>query len=88
MRAKMFDLGIQGIDVTQPSVMEKTYNSVGESFEQILATIESIESSGGMSAVTALRLTQDAFHYAIYQETVTKIAVKAANAINDVAKAQ
>ncbi|EPD6751450.1 EscI/YscI/HrpB family type III secretion system inner rod protein, partial [Vibrio cholerae] len=24
----MFDLGIQGIDVTQPSVMEKTYNSV------------------------------------------------------------
>ncbi|RND29918.1 EscI/YscI/HrpB family type III secretion system inner rod protein, partial [Vibrio cholerae] len=37
----MFDLGIQGIDVTQPSVMEKTYNSVGESFEQILATIDS-----------------------------------------------
>lgn len=89
MRAKMFDLGIQGIDVTQPSVMEKTYNSVGESFEQILATIDSIESSGGgMSAVDALRLQQEVFHYSIYQETVTKIAAKAANAINEVMKAQ
>ncbi len=88
MRAKMFDLGIQSIDVTQPSVMEKTYNSVGESFEQILATIDSIESSGGMSAVDALRLQQEVFHYSIYQETVSKIAAKAANAINEVMKAQ
>lgn len=85
----MFNLGIQSIDATQPSVIEKTYKNVGESFEQILATIESIESSGtGMSAVDALRLQQEVFHYSIYQETVSKIAAKSANAINEVMKAQ
>ncbi|AGB12620.1 EscI/YscI/HrpB family type III secretion system inner rod protein [Vibrio parahaemolyticus] len=85
----MFDngiLGLQGVDVTQPSVMEKTYNNVGESFEQILATIDSI--GDGMSAVDALRLQQEVFHYSIYQETVTKIASKAATAVNEVMKAQ
>ncbi|EGQ8084520.1 EscI/YscI/HrpB family type III secretion system inner rod protein [Vibrio parahaemolyticus] len=85
----MFDngiLGIQGVDIAQPSVMEKTYNNVGESFEQILATIDSIED--GMSAVDALRLHQEMFHYSIYQETVTKIASKSATAVNEVMKAQ
>ncbi|MCX8809088.1 EscI/YscI/HrpB family type III secretion system inner rod protein [Vibrio parahaemolyticus] len=85
----MFDngiLGLQGVDVTQPSVMEKTYHTVGESFEQILATIDSI--GDGMSAVDALRLQQEVFHYSIYQETVTKIASKAATAVNEVMKAQ
>lgn len=85
----MFDLDIQGIYETQPSIIEKTYNSVGDSFEQILATIDSIQSSGGgMSAVDAFRLQQEVFHYSIYQETVSKIAVKAANATNEVMKAQ
>ncbi|GHW72564.1 EscI/YscI/HrpB family type III secretion system inner rod protein [Vibrio cholerae] len=85
----MFDLDIQGIYEMQPSIIEKTYNSVGDSFEQILATIDSIQSSGGgMSAVDALRLQQEVFHYSIYQETVSKIAAKAANATNEVMKAQ
>ncbi|WP_336934422.1 EscI/YscI/HrpB family type III secretion system inner rod protein [Vibrio cholerae] len=85
----MFDLDIQGIYETQPSIIEKIYNSVGDSFEQILATIDSIQSSGGgMSAVDTLRLQQEVFHYAVYQETVSKIAAKAANATNEVMKAQ
>lgn len=83
----MFNFNISSIDAPKPSVLEKTYNSVGESFEQILATIDAIQ-SGGMSAADALRLQQEVFHYSIYQETVTKIAAKAATAINEVMKAQ
>ncbi|MGY6455090.1 type III secretion system inner rod subunit SctI [Vibrio parahaemolyticus] len=84
----MFDFSLQGIQAVKPSVLEETFNNVGEGFEDILNTLEQIRGHGDMSAVDALQLQQDVFRYSMFQEVVSKIASKSATAINEVMKAQ
>ncbi|EGQ8220059.1 EscI/YscI/HrpB family type III secretion system inner rod protein [Vibrio parahaemolyticus] len=84
----MFDFSLQGVQAVKPSVLEETFNNVGEGFEDILNTLEQIRGHGDMSAVDALQLQQDVFRYSIFQEVVSKIASKSATAINEVMKAQ
>lgn len=83
----MFDFSLQGVQAVKPSVLEETFNNVGEGFEDILNTLEQIRRHGDMSAVDALQLQQDVFRYSMFQEVVTKIASKSATAINEVMKA-
>ncbi|HHI5560302.1 TPA: type III secretion system inner rod subunit SctI [Vibrio parahaemolyticus] len=84
----MFDFSLQGVQALKPSVLEETFNNVGEGFEDILNTLEQIRGHGDMSAVDALQLQQDVFRYSMFQEVVSKIASKSATAINEVMKAQ
>ncbi|EIA0835866.1 EscI/YscI/HrpB family type III secretion system inner rod protein [Vibrio parahaemolyticus] len=84
----MFDFSLQGVQAVKPSVLEETFNNVGEGFEDILNTLEQIRGHGDMSAVDALGLQQDVFRYSMFQEVVSKIASKSATAINEVMKAQ
>ncbi|AMG09655.1 MULTISPECIES: type III secretion system inner rod subunit SctI [Vibrio] len=84
----MFDFSLQGVQAVKPSVLEETFNNVGEGFEDILNTLEQIRGHGDMSAVDALQLQQDVFRYSMFQEVVSKIASKSATAINEVMKAQ
>ncbi|AGQ92504.1 type III secretion system inner rod subunit SctI [Vibrio parahaemolyticus] len=84
----MFDFSLQGVQTVKPSVLEETFNNVGEGFEDILNTLEQIRGHGDMSAVDALQLQQDVFRYSMFQEVVSKIASKSATAINEVMKAQ
>lgn len=73
---------------TSVSVIGETFNHVGDSFKEILADVEKINKQNGVSVQDALNLTEAAFHYDFYQNILTKIASKSANAINDVMKAQ
>ncbi|MCX8858520.1 type III secretion system inner rod subunit SctI [Vibrio parahaemolyticus] len=84
----MFDFSLQGVQAVKPSVLEETFNNVGEGFEDILNTLEQIRGHDDMSAVGALQLQQDVFRYSMFQEVVSKIASKSATAINEVMKAQ
>ncbi|EGQ7826067.1 type III secretion system inner rod subunit SctI [Vibrio parahaemolyticus] len=84
----MFDFSLQGVQAVKPSVLEETFNNVGEGFEDILNTLEQIRGHGDMSSVDALQLQQDVFRYSMFQEVVSKIASKSATAINEVMKAQ
>ncbi|EOI6449164.1 type III secretion system inner rod subunit SctI [Vibrio parahaemolyticus] len=84
----MFDFSLQGVQAVKSSVLEETFNNVGEGFEDILNTLEQIRGHGDMSAVDALQLQQDVFRYSMFQEVVSKIASKSATAINEVMKAQ
>ncbi|EHH2508329.1 type III secretion system inner rod subunit SctI [Vibrio parahaemolyticus] len=84
----MFDFSLQGVQTVKPSVLEETFNNVGEGFEDILNTLEQVRGHGDMSAVDALQLQQDVFRYSMFQEVVSKIASKSATAINEVMKAQ
>ncbi|OEA58421.1 EscI/YscI/HrpB family type III secretion system inner rod protein [Vibrio parahaemolyticus] len=84
----MFDFSLQGVQAVKPSVLEETFNNVGEGFEDILNALEQIRGHGDMSAVDALQLQQDVFRYSMFQEVVSKIASKSATAINEVMKAQ
>lgn len=84
----MSDFSLQGVQAVKPSVLEETFNNVGEGFEDILNTLEQIRGHGDISAVDALRLHQDVFRYSMFQEAVTKIASKSATAINEVMKTQ
>ncbi|ENQ8062069.1 type III secretion system inner rod subunit SctI [Vibrio parahaemolyticus] len=84
----MFDFSLQGVQAVKPSVLEETFNNVGEGFEDILNTLEQIRGHGDMSAIDALQLQQDVFRYSMFQEVVSKIASKSATAINEVMKAQ
>ncbi|MGM6658367.1 type III secretion system inner rod subunit SctI [Vibrio parahaemolyticus] len=84
----MFDFSLQGVQAVKPSVLEETFNNVGQGFEDILNTLEQIRGHGDMSAVDALQLQQDVFRYSMFQEVVSKIASKSATAINEVMKAQ
>ncbi|AQS37667.1 EscI/YscI/HrpB family type III secretion system inner rod protein [Shewanella psychropiezotolerans] len=82
----MADLNVQAI---QPSVLEDTYNNIGEGFQEIMDDLQKINEGGNtISLQDTLALQQSVFHYSMYQETVTKIASKSATAINDVMKAQ
>lgn len=87
---KIMDLfAIQGVQAVRPSVLEDTFNNIGEGFQEILETMNHINTSGqAMRVQDTLALQQAVFHYSLYQETVTKIASKSANAINEVMKAQ
>ena len=77
------------IEQIQPSVLEDTFNNIGEGFQEILDNLDQINAS--QEAITVqdtFALQQSVFHYSLYQETVTKIVSKSANAINEVMKAQ
>ena len=82
----MQDLMIEQI---QPSVLEDTFNNIGEGFQEILDNLDKINANqDAMTVQDTFALQQSVFHYSLYQETVTKIASKSANAINEVMKAQ
>ncbi|WP_341663624.1 EscI/YscI/HrpB family type III secretion system inner rod protein [Vibrio sp.] len=77
------------IEQIQPSVLEDTFNNIGEGFQEILDNLDQINASqGAITVQDTFALQQSVFHYSLYQETVTKIASKSANAINEVMKAQ
>ncbi|ASU22432.1 EscI/YscI/HrpB family type III secretion system inner rod protein [Vibrio qinghaiensis] len=82
----MTELDIQAI---KPSVLEDTFNNIGQGFQEILDALDKANANGQTLTVQdTLALQQSVFHYTMFQETVTKIASKSANAINEVAKAQ
>lgn len=82
----MIELDIQAI---RPSVLEDTFNNIGQGFQEILDALDKASANGQTLTVQdTLALQQSVFHYTMFQETVTKIASKSANAINEVAKAQ
>ncbi|EGQ7639667.1 TPA: EscI/YscI/HrpB family type III secretion system inner rod protein [Vibrio metschnikovii] len=82
----MIELDIQAI---RPSVLEDTFNNIGQGFQEILDALDKANANGQTLTVQdTLALQQSVFHYTMFQETVTKIASKSANAINEVAKAQ
>lgn len=90
MDLKVADFTIQNMQGVQPSVLEETYNHIGEGFQQVMDDLAKINQKGseGISLQDTLALQQSVFHFSFYQETVTKIASKSATAINDVMKAQ
>ena len=77
-----------GIEKIQSSVMEETFNNVGDGFQEILDQMDKINSNQTVTAVDTLALEQSMFHYTMFQEIVTKVASKSASAINEVMKAQ
>lgn len=77
-----------GIEQIQPSVMEETFNNVGEGFQEILNQMDKINTNQTITTVDTLALQQSMFHYTMFQEIVTKVASKSASAINEVMKAQ
>ncbi|AMF96280.1 MULTISPECIES: hypothetical protein [Vibrio harveyi group] len=77
-----------GIEQIQPSVVEDTFNKVGEGFQDILEQMERINNNKSITAADTLVLQQSVFHYTMFQEIVTKLTSKSANAINEVMKAQ
>lgn len=83
---------ISSIDISngiKPSVLEETFDNIGKGFQEILDSLDKVNANGGaFSTQDALALQQSVFHYTMFQETVTKITSKAANAVNEVAKAQ
>lgn len=76
------------IEQVQPSVMEETFNNIGEGFQEILDQMDRINTNQSIKTVDTLALQQSMFHYTMFQEIVTKVASKSANAINEVMKAQ
>ena len=77
-----------GIEQIQPSVMEETFNNVGEGFQEILNQMDKINTNQSITTVDTLALQQSMFHYTMFQEIVTKVASKSASAINEVMTAQ
>ncbi|MDH5928705.1 EscI/YscI/HrpB family type III secretion system inner rod protein [Vibrio lentus] len=77
-----------GIEQIQPSVMEETFNNVGDGFQEILNQMDKINTNQSITTVDTLALQQSMFHYTMFQEIVTKVASKSASAINEVMKAQ
>ncbi|CAB1261382.1 type III secretion apparatus protein, YscI/HrpB family [Vibrio cholerae] len=84
----MTGLNIEQIQI-QPSVLEDTFNNIGKGFQEILDSLDKANANGqALTVQDTLSLQQSVFHYTMYQETVTRIASKSANAINEVTKAQ
>lgn len=80
---------MDSLDKTKISVIEASYNNIGDSFKDILNTLDKINSKGGdISTLDAMSLQQSSFQYSFNLEMFTKIASKSATAINDVMKAQ
>ena len=77
-----------GIEQIQPSVMEETFNNVGDGFQEILNQMDKINTNQTITTVDTLALQQSMFHYTMFQEIVTKVASKSASAIDEVMKAQ
>lgn len=71
-----------------PNVIETTFNNIGDGFKGILDSLEKINQKGTMDVKDTLKLQHSLFQFNLYQETVTKIASKSANAINEVMKSQ
>ncbi|ENM3804006.1 EscI/YscI/HrpB family type III secretion system inner rod protein [Vibrio cholerae] len=77
------------IEQIQPSVFEDTFNNIGKGFQEILDSLDKANANGqALTVQDTLSLQQSVFYYTMYQETVTRIASKSANAINEVTKAQ
>lgn len=77
-----------GVGHTQSAVLEETFNNVGKGFQEILNQLDHINTDKAISTVDTLALQQSMFNYTMFQEIVTKITSKSANAINEVMKAQ
>ncbi|EJL6267958.1 EscI/YscI/HrpB family type III secretion system inner rod protein [Vibrio cholerae] len=77
------------VEQIQPSVLEDTFNNIGKGFQEILDSLDKANANGqALTVQDTLSLQQSVFYYTMYQETVTRIASKSANAINEVTKAQ
>ncbi len=63
-----------GIEQIQPSVMEETFNNVGDGFQEILNQMDKINTNQSITTVDTLALQQSMFHYTMFQEIVTKVA--------------
>ncbi|AWS50745.1 EscI/YscI/HrpB family type III secretion system inner rod protein [Providencia rettgeri] len=80
---------LDGLGGIESSILKESYQNVGEGFKEILNNLSDINASGGNITVQdTLALQQAVFQYSMYQEMITKIASKSANAINEVMKAQ
>ncbi|HHL2502283.1 TPA: EscI/YscI/HrpB family type III secretion system inner rod protein [Yersinia enterocolitica] len=85
----MNDFAVTGIESNQVSILENTYNNIGEGFKDMMEVLNDVNSRGGDITVTdTFSLQQAIFNFTMHQEIVTKIASKSAAAINDVMKAQ
>ncbi|EKN4037962.1 EscI/YscI/HrpB family type III secretion system inner rod protein [Yersinia enterocolitica] len=85
----MNDFAVTGIQNSQVSILENTFDNVGEGFKEIMDILNDVNSKGGNITVTdTLSLQQAMFKFTMHQEIITKIASKSASAINDVMKAQ
>ncbi|EGQ8442526.1 EscI/YscI/HrpB family type III secretion system inner rod protein [Vibrio cholerae] len=80
---------ISTVNAAGNTLVNDVYNNIEEGFSEILSAIQNVKSgSGEFTAADALAIQQGVYHYTLYQETITKVVSKAANAINEVSKAQ
>ncbi|MCY4473071.1 MAG: hypothetical protein OXC07_09700 [Kistimonas sp.] len=70
------------------SVLGRAVNNVGTSFEEIMDGMARMAEKGSLTTGEALHMQAKFHHYTMYQEMVTRVASKSANAVNDVMKAQ
>ncbi|EKT64601.1 hypothetical protein [Providencia burhodogranariea] len=85
----MNNLALENVSGIESSIAKETYQNVGEGFKEILNVLDEVNASGGSVTVSdTFALQQAVFQYSMYQEMITKIASKSANAINEVMKAQ
>lgn len=85
----MNNIALENISGVESSIVKETYQNVGEGFKEILNVLDGVNASGGSITVSdTFALQQAVFQYSMYQEMITKIASKSANAINEVMKAQ
>lgn len=85
----MNNIALENISGVESSIVKETYQNVGEGFKEILNVLDEVNASGGDITVSdTFALQQAVFQYSMYQEMITKIASKSANAINEVMKAQ
>lgn len=85
----MNNIALENISSIESSIVKETYQNVGEGFKEILNVLDEVNASGASITVSdTFALQQAVFQYSMYQEMITKIASKSANAINEVMKAQ
>lgn len=85
----MNNIALENVSGVESSIAKETYQNVGEGFKEILNVLDEVNASGGDITVSdTFALQQAVFQYSMYQEMITKIASKSANAINEVMKAQ
>lgn len=88
MNGVNLDSGLDGLAGANASVMGRAFNSMGASFEDIMRSVDQLSAQGTITAGEALNMQAKFHHFTMYQELVTRVASKSANAINDVMKAQ
>lgn len=85
----MDSIALNSVNGIESSILKDSYQNVGEGFKEILSSLDNINASeGGITVADTLALQQAVFQYSMYQEMISKIASKSANAINEVMKAQ